>query len=84
MEPPRTPGEAPGAGAARWVVGLDEQLHERRMHDALPRAGGDARCGPCPSPSRGPRTTVDTFRKHCHAAGRADELPGLVQASRLS
>src|SRR6266705_1827521 len=31
-------------------VGLDEQLHERRMHDALPVAGGDARCGPCPSP----------------------------------
>lgn len=26
-----------------------------------PRAGGGARCVPCSSPSRGPRTTVDTF-----------------------
>jgi len=32
-----------------------------------PRAGGGAHCVPCPSPSRGPRTTVDTFRKHCHS-----------------
>ena len=60
-------------------VGLDEQLHEHRMHDAPPPGAlGGARCMPCPSPSRGPRTTVDTFRKHCHAAARrwSTCLPG--------
>ena len=30
-----------------------------------PGVGGGARCVPCPLASRGLRTTVDTFRKHC-------------------
>ena len=59
-------------------VGLDEQLHEHRMHDAPPRGRWRCSLRAVPLPGRGPRATVDTFREHCHPARCARGGLGIV------